>query len=94
MDVRYKREDVDPEVRPVFEQLVAEFAPRCEVWTRVENFGLWVSAGGVNPARRSVAEIEVRRNTRTRTAPLGPSELGRIGDHLSAGGDEPLRIGL
>jgi hypothetical protein len=43
---------------------------------------------------RSVAEVEVRRNTRTRTAPLGASELGRISEHLSAGGDEPLRIGI
>lgn len=94
MDARYRREDVEAEVRLVFEQLVAEFGPACEVWTRVENFGLWVSAGVVDPARRSHAEVEVRRGRRARTALLGPREIGQIREHLSTGGDEPLRIGL
>ena len=94
MDVPYEPGGVDPEVRPVFEQLVAEFGAEYEAWARVDNFGLWVSAGVVNRARRSAAEVEVRRNIRTRTAPLGPSELRRIRDYLSAGGDDPLRIGI
>ena len=94
MDARYRREDVEAEVRPVFDQLVAEFGPACEVWTRVENFGLWLSAGVVDPARRSHAEVEVRRGRSTRTALLGTREIGRIREHLSAGDDRPLRIGL
>jgi hypothetical protein len=94
MDAPYDRGGVDPEFRPLFEQLVAEFAPAYQVWTRVENYGLWVSAGVVNPARRCVAEVEVRRGRRTRTAPLTTAELARVRDHLSAGGDEPLRFGI
>jgi hypothetical protein len=94
MDVRYRREDVDAEVRPVFEQLVAEFGPEYDVRARVDNFSLWVSAGIVNQARRAFVVVEVRRYTRTRTAPLSLSELGRIRDHLAAGRDEPLQIGI
>lgn len=93
MDVRYRPEDVDAEVRPVFEQLVAEFR-EYQVWARVDNFGLSVSAGVVNQARRAFVVVEMKRYTKTRTARLTPAELDRIRGRLAAGGDEPLRIEL
>jgi len=92
VDIRYRPEDVEPEVRPIFEQLVAEFGPEYDVWAQVDNFGLWVSAGVVSQARRAFAVVEMKRYIRTRTALLTPSELARIRDHLAAGGDEPLQI--
>ncbi len=94
MDIRYRPEDVEPEAQPIFEQVVAEFGPEYDVWARKDNFGLWVSAGVVNQARRAFVVVEVRRGARTRTAPLSPSELGRIRDHLAAGGEEPVQIGI
>ena len=94
MDAPYRPEDVDPEVRPVFEQLRMEFEAEYEVRTRVDNFGRWLDAGIVNRARRVVAEVEVMRGRRTRTAPLSASQLRRIRGYLSAGGAGPLRIAL
>jgi hypothetical protein len=93
MDVRYRPEDVDAEVRPVFEQLVAEF-PAYDVWARTDNFGLWLSVGVVSQARRAFVVVEMKRYSKTRTAPLTPAELDRIRAHLAVGGDEPLRIEL
>jgi hypothetical protein len=77
MDVPYEPGGVDPEVRPVFEQLVAEFGAEYEVWARVDNFGLWVSAGVVKQGealRRGGRGEEEHQDADCAARPLGAEE--------------------
>jgi hypothetical protein len=94
LDVPYRPEDVEVELRLIFEQLREEFGAEYEIWRRVDNFGLWLDAGVLNPARRAVAGVQVMRGRKKRTEPLNAAQLSRIRDYLSAGGDEPFGIEL
>jgi len=91
VDLLYKPEDVDDEVRRIFEQLRSEFGGEFQIWRRAENFGLWVSAGVVNPARRTAVTVALT-GTKSRTALLGPEEIGRIREHLTSGGEQVLAL--
>jgi len=62
--------------------LFAEFATQYEIWKRVENFGLWVSAGVINRATRGVATVRVKTGTKVRDELLTHSDIKRIRDHL------------
>lgn len=89
-DAIYKSEEVEPEYRPIFEQLRVEFGATCEIWRRVEDFGRWLSAGVLNPSTQVAATIALRQGTRKRTIPLNKSEIQRIHEHLTSGVQEDL----
>jgi hypothetical protein len=88
-DTLYKREEVDPESRPIFEQLRAEFGATYQVWRRVEDFGRLVSAGVVNPSTQTAAKITLRHGTQYR-APLSSAEAQKIREHLMSGVKQDL----
>lgn len=92
VDYIYRPDDVDDDLRPIFEQLSAEFGKEYEIWRRVEDFGRWQSAGVVNRATRTVAVVALRTGTHSRTRPLSPAELARIREHLVSGSTEDLRL--
>lgn len=92
VDYPYRPEDVDDDLRPIFEQLGAEFGKEYEIWRRVEDFGRWKSAGIVNRATRTVAVVALQTGTHSRTKPLSATELAQIRKHLASGSTEDLRL--
>jgi hypothetical protein len=92
VDYPYRPEEVDDDLRPIFEQLTAEFGKEYEIWRRVEDFGRWKSAGVVNRATRTVAIIALQTGTHSRTTRLSATELAQIRKHLISGSTEDLRL--
>lgn len=91
-DFPYRANEVDDDLRPIFEQLVSEFGQEYEIWRRVEDFGRWKSAGVVNRATRTVAIVALQTGLHSRTQPLTPAEVARIRQHLASGSTEDLRL--
>jgi hypothetical protein len=85
VDVPYNPDDVDADLRPIFEQLNAAFGREYRIWRRTEDFGRWQSAGVVNPARRTVAVVALQTGARRRTKLLSAAELARIRNQLVGG---------
>lgn len=83
MDEIYKPENVYPEFRPVFDQLCKEFGPQYEIWRRVEDLGLSLSAAVKNP-ERNVAVI-IRLPKKPPKTQLNAPDLQKIRKHLLSG---------
>ncbi len=84
-DFLYKPEDVDSELRPIFEQLCKEFGTTCQVWRRVEDFGRRISAGVVDNSTMAAAIILLRTSTRTLKTELIQREVDQIQKHFASG---------
>lgn len=85
VDYLYKSEEVDDDVRPIFNQLVREFGGQYQIWRRVEDFGRRLSAGILDPSSLNAATITLRSTkTKKRKELLGGSELQQIREHLSS----------
>jgi hypothetical protein len=90
VDYPYRPEDVDPEVRPIFEQLQGEFGTG--ILSGLSNFGLWQRAEVRNVASRSAVRVRVKTGTHHRPSPLSPQEMGNIRDHLTSGNERILEL--
>lgn len=65
LDRQYNPAHVDAEFRPIFAQLCDEFGKE-RVWSRVENFGQWVSAGVVDQSTGTTATVRLREGEPSR----------------------------
>lgn len=90
-DTLYEPKSVDPEFRPIFEQLRAEF-PTYQVWQRHENFDRRLIAGVLNPLTKVAVTIALRADLTRRNSPLSATELKKIRDHLSSSTKKDLTL--
>lgn len=91
-DSLYRPEEVDQDLRPIFDQLAQEFGAKYQVWRRVENFGRFVSAAVLSPSSQAAVIIPLRTGLRSRTSLLTPSEIRRIGEHLWSNSTNDLQL--
>ncbi len=92
METIYKSEDVNPEHRSIFDQLESEFGTNYQIWSRVEDFGRWVSAGVLNPKTNIAVTITLRGKGDERTSLLSSSEIKKIKDHFDGGVQKDLEL--
>lgn len=92
VDDIYRPDNVDSDLRPIFEQLSSVFGQECEIWRRVEDFGRQKSAGIVNRSSRAAAIVALSTGIHRRAEPLSAAELARIHEHFASGSTEDLRL--
>jgi len=92
VDSLYRPEEVDQELRPVFEQLAQEFSANYQVWRRVEDFGRFVSAAVLSPSSRVAVIVPLRTGLRSRSSLLTPSEIKKIREHLLSNSTNDLQL--
>lgn len=89
-DFPYRPEDVNEDVRPIFDQLLEEFGDSYQIWRRIEDFGRRLSAGILDPETRVAVIIALRTGTGARSSRLSESEIEQIRTHFASGATEDL----
>ena len=77
VDSLYRAEEVDQDLRPIFDQLAREFSAKYQVWSRVEDFRRLLSVAVLSPSSQVAVIIPLRTGSRSRTSLLTPSEIRR-----------------
>jgi hypothetical protein len=84
MDTIYKPQDVDIKLRPIFEQLVAEFPAPYQVWRRVEDFDRRETAAVMDPSTKRAATVTIRNGNLARPDLLNAAEIQKIHKHFKS----------
>ncbi len=92
VDAIYEHDEVDLELRPIFEQLAHEFGAGYQVWSRTSNMGRFVSAAVLLSSSRVAVIIALRNESRHRTSPLTATEIQYIRDYLSSNATVDLEL--
>lgn len=89
----YKKSDeVDPNLRPIFEYAKNKFFDKYEIWRCVEDFGRYECMGIKNTKTNVVAKVKLLGGSKILRDKLSEEDIVKIIDHFSSDSKNDLEL--